>query len=191
MRGDDADLLVRSASGDSRRGVASLAGRSFACALGSGGIVADKREGDGGTPAGRFPPRFVLYRPDRIERPRTALPSRALHQDDGWCDQPFAPTYNCMVSLPHPFRHERLWREDHVYDLILVIGHNDAPPIAGNGSAIFVHVAREDYAPTEGCIAFARDDLLEILSRLTLQSKVVVNRQPLPHGERSRARASG
>jgi len=178
-----ADLIVSATREDRRRGLARVSPdasaegspRLYACALGRGGIVADKREGDGGTPVGRFPSRCVLYRADRIERPRTALPLRPLHRDDGWCDQPFAPTYNCMVSLPHPFRHERLWREDYVYDLILVIGHNDAPPIAGRGSAIFVHLAREDYAPTEGCIAFAREDLLQILSRLTPESEVVVD----------------
>ncbi len=191
MRENAFDLTVQSASGDSRRGVANLAGRNFACALGSAGILSNKREGDGGTPMGRFPPRFVLYRADRLPPPRTTLPVRALDIDDGWCDQPGAPTYNSMVRLPHPYRHERLWREDHLYDLILVIGHNDAPPIAGRGSAIFLHLARENYGPTEGCIAFARADLLEILSTLTLASKVVVDLQPLPHGERSRAPASG
>ncbi|MGE0661110.1 MAG: L,D-transpeptidase [Reyranellaceae bacterium] len=176
MQEPTVNLLVQSASGDSRRGVASLAGRRFACALGSAGIVANKREGDGGTPTGRFPPRFVLYRADRLAPPRTVLKLRALEHADGWCDQPGAPTYNSMVRLPHPFRHERLWRDDHLYDLILVIGHNDAPPIAGRGSAIFIHLAREDYGPTEGCIAFAREDLLEILSLLTPESNVVVQR---------------
>jgi|CXWL01.1.fsa_nt_gi L,D-peptidoglycan transpeptidase YkuD (ErfK/YbiS/YcfS/YnhG family) len=176
MRTKIPTLLVTADEGDARSGVAILndCTRKFRCALGKGGVVRDKREGDGATPLGRFPLRQLLYRPDRETPPRTRLPLRALGPQDGWCDEPGAPAYNRMVSLPHGHRHERLWREDHVYDLILVVGYNDAPVISGYGSAIFIHLMREDYAPTEGCIAFAREDLLEILAALTPESMVVI-----------------
>lgn len=176
MRARIPSLLVRADKVDARRGVAIIGDctRKFRCALGKGGVVRDKREGDGATPLGRFPLREVLYRPDREAPPPTKLPLRALTPHDGWCDEPDAPTYNRMVSLPHAHRYEKLWREDHVYDLILVVGHNDAPVISGHGSAIFIHLMREDYAPTEGCIAFARDDLLAILATLERESELEI-----------------
>lgn len=168
-------LTVHSDRRDSRRGRAKLAdGRSFACALGKAGARADKREGDGATPLGGFGLRQVLYRPDREPIPQTGLPVRALTPADGWCDDPAVGEYNRMVRLPFPHRHERLWREDHVYDLIVVVGYNDAPVIAGRGSAIFIHLMREDCAPTEGCIAFARDDLLEIVAALGPESEIEI-----------------
>ncbi len=142
-----------------------LAGkRLYRCALGRSGIRRDKREGDGATPAGRFPLRRVLYRADRLPRPETALDVAAISPEDGWCDDPDDPLYNRPVRLPYPGRHERLWRRDGLYDVIVVLGHNDAPPVPGAGSAIFLHVAAPDYAPTEGCIALARDDLLKVLA---------------------------
>ena len=160
-------LTVHADRIDPRRGKAALAdGRNFICALGRTGVSAEKREGDGATPLGRFTLSQAFYRPDREPAPQTGLPLRALGPEDGWCDDPDAGDYNLMVRLPCPHRHERLWREDHVYDLIVVVGYNDAPVIAGRGSAIFLHVARENHAPTEGCIAFAREDLLEILAAL-------------------------
>jgi L,D-peptidoglycan transpeptidase YkuD (ErfK/YbiS/YcfS/YnhG family) len=168
-------LTVHSDRPDSRRGRAKLAdGRSFACALGKAGARADKREGDGATPLGRFGLRQVLYRPDREPAPQTRLPARALAPDDGWCDDPEAAQYNRMMRLPSLHRHERLWREDHVYDLIVVVGYNDEPVIPGRGSAIFIHLMREDCGPTEGCIAFARGDLLEILAALGPESEVEI-----------------
>jgi L,D-peptidoglycan transpeptidase YkuD (ErfK/YbiS/YcfS/YnhG family) len=107
--------------------------------------------------------RELLYRPDRISLPSTALPVRALTPEDGWCDDPADSDYNRPVALPHPGRTEALWREDGVYDLIVPLGYNDRPPLPGLGSAIFLHVARDAYAPTEGCIALAAADLLAVL----------------------------
>lgn len=124
----------------------------------------DKREGDGATPAGLLPLRRVLYRPDRVARPDSGLPVSALDPGDGWCDDPAHPEYNQGVRLPHPGRCERLWREDGLYDLVAVLGHNDAPVVPGRGSAIFLHVAAPGYAPTEGCVALARDDLEALLA---------------------------
>ncbi|HYD46280.1 MAG TPA: L,D-transpeptidase family protein [Phenylobacterium sp.] len=143
-----------------------LAARRVRCALGRGGVkpAADKREGDGASPAGIWPMRRVLWRADRLARPATALPVAAIAQADGWCDAPGDASYNRPVRLPYPVSAERLWREDGVYDLLVVLGHNDDPPVAGLGSAIFLHLARPDYAPTAGCVALALDDLRQALA---------------------------
>ena len=138
--------------------------RTYRCALGRGGVRADKREGDGATPVGQFPLRRVLYRPDRLSAPTTRLPVAPLAPDDGWCDDPADPQYNRPVRLPYAGRHEELWRADAIYDVIVVIGHNDAPVVAGMGSAIFMHLASADYRPTQGCVALARPDLLDVLA---------------------------
>jgi L,D-peptidoglycan transpeptidase YkuD (ErfK/YbiS/YcfS/YnhG family) len=135
------------------------------CALGASGITRAKREGDKATPAGRFPLRRVLYRPDRVRPPRTALPSAPMGPDDGWCDAPDDPRYNTAITLPYAASHERLWRDDRLYDIVVVLGYNDDPPVAGKGSAIFMHVARPGYAPTEGCVALALPDLETVLAR--------------------------
>jgi L,D-peptidoglycan transpeptidase YkuD (ErfK/YbiS/YcfS/YnhG family) len=145
-------------------GEARWQGRRFRCALGYGGVRSDKREGDGATPAGTWPMREVLFRPDRIGAVATALPHRALLQQDGWCDDPADPNYNRPVPLPYPAHCEHLWLEDHVYDVILPLGYNDDPVVAGRGSAIFLHVARPDFAPTAGCVALALADLLAVMA---------------------------
>lgn len=134
------------------------------CALGRGGVLSDKREGDGATPAGAFPLRRLLFRADRLNRPVTGLPAEAIRADDGWCDDPRSPSYNRPVRPPFAASHEKLWRDDALYDLVAVIGHNDDPPVPGRGSAIFLHVAKPDWGPTEGCVALTRDDLLRLLA---------------------------
>jgi L,D-peptidoglycan transpeptidase YkuD (ErfK/YbiS/YcfS/YnhG family) len=135
------------------------------CALGPAGVVAAsaKREGDGASPAGVWPIRRVLYRPDRGPAPQTALPVAAIAEDDGWCDAPDDDAYNRPVKLPYPASVERMWRDDDLYDLVVVLGHNDDPPVAGMGSAIFLHLARPDYAATHGCVAVRREDLDALL----------------------------
>ena len=139
-------------------------GRRWRCALGRGGVRRNKREGDGATPIGRHALRRVLYRRDRLAGPpATALPCSAIARDDGWCDDPGDPAYNRPVTLPHTASHEHLWREDGLYDLVVVLGHNDDPAVPGLGSAVFLHVARPDYRPTEGCVALALADLLDLL----------------------------
>lgn len=141
-------------------------GRAARCALGKSGVTPSesKREGDGASPIGIWPMRQVLWRPDRIAAPATRLPAVELIPDAGWCDAPDDPFYNRPVLLPYAASHEKLWREDHIYDLIVELGYNDNPVIPGNGSAIFLHVAREDYSPTEGCVACALPDLLALLA---------------------------
>ena len=144
------------------------------CALGRGGVRADKREGDGATPVGDLPLRRVLYRADRGPAPACRVPVEPLSPDDGWCDDPAHPDYNRAVRLPHPARHERMWREDGLYDLVVVIGYNTDLPIAGLGSAIFLHVARPDFAPTEGCIAVERDALATLLALIGPGSTITI-----------------
>jgi L,D-peptidoglycan transpeptidase YkuD (ErfK/YbiS/YcfS/YnhG family) len=140
-------------------------GGSARCALGRSGVtpVPLKREGDGASPLGTWPIRQVFYRPDRMDAPATALPIDALIPEAGWCDEPSSPLYNRPVLTPFPLSHEKLWREDHIYDVIVVLGYNDDPVIPGKGSAIFLHLARPDYSPTEGCVACAPQDLFALL----------------------------
>ncbi len=143
-----------------------LGGRRVRCALGRGGIVpaSEKREGDLASPLGLWPIRRVLYRPDKGPAPTTALPVLPVSPDDGWCDAPGDPAYNRPVRLPYRASAERLWRDDDLYDRIVVLGHNDDPPVAGLGSCIFLHIARPGYAPTEGCVALARADIETLLA---------------------------
>lgn len=148
-------------------GQITLHGRTVRCALGKAGVIAaaDKREGDDRSPLGVWPIREVLYRPDVYpDGPRTALPTRPMAPDDGWCDAPGDPAYNRPVKLPYGASAERLWRDDAVYDLVGILAHNDDPPVAGLGSAIFLHLAREAYPGTEGCVALAREDLEALLA---------------------------
>jgi len=172
------DIIVQPDARGATQGWLDFAGRRFRCALGRAGVRLDKREGDGATPQARMALRGVLYRPDRLARPDTGLPVRALTPMDGWCDDPAAPDYNRPVALPHAARHERLWREDAIYDVIVELGWNDDPVLPGRGSAIFLHVARPHYAPTEGCVALARDDLLALLAALPRQCFLAISPPP-------------
>lgn len=142
------------------------------CAIGCGGVGEKRREGDGITPVGIWPLRRVLYRADRQNAPKTALPLSSIAADDGWCDAPGDKNYNLPVKLPYPASAEKLWRADALYDVLVVLGFNDAPVIAGKGSAIFLHVAAKDFAPTEGCVALEKEDLLEVLGEISPTAKI-------------------
>jgi L,D-peptidoglycan transpeptidase YkuD (ErfK/YbiS/YcfS/YnhG family) len=143
-----------------------LGGRRVRCALGGAGVTpaAQKREGDHASPAGVWPIRRVLYRPDH-GTPATALPTQAMERDDGWCDDPDDPAYNRPVKLPQRASFEKMWRDDRLYDLVVVLGHNDDPPRPHMGSCIFLHLAKPGYAPTEGCVAVSREDMEALLAR--------------------------
>jgi len=155
-------------------GIARWQDHTFRCALGKGGVVpaAQKCEGDGATPFGAWVMRELFYRADRLAQPVTGLPCRAIAEQDGWCDAATDARYNLPVQHPYPASAEHLWRADEVYDLIVPLGYNDDPVVAGKGSAIFMHVARENYAPTAGCVVLKREDLLVILQGATPQSVV-------------------
>jgi L,D-peptidoglycan transpeptidase YkuD (ErfK/YbiS/YcfS/YnhG family) len=148
------------------QGTLSWPGGSARAACGKNGVRGDKREGDHASPAGIFPLVSVFYRPDRLAAPRTALPLTPLKPQDGWVDESADPRYNTLVTLPYPASHEELWRDDGLYDLIVVIGYNTAPVVPRKGSAIFLHVARPDFSGTEGCIAVAREVLAPLLGLL-------------------------
>lgn len=167
------DLLVYP---DEEGWCAQIGGKRFRCAIGHGGIrpAEEKREGDGATPIGRWPLRSLLYRPDKGVPPETSLPASPISQQDGWCDDPASDQYNRPVNLPFPASHEKLWREDGLYDLLVTLAHNDDPPQPGMGSAIFLHCASEDLKPTEGCVALRRRDLEEALALLKPGASVVV-----------------
>lgn len=141
-----------------------LGGLVFRAALGRGGVRSDKREGDGATPAGLLPLRRLLYRADRVKPPVCTVPLEPTAPTDGWCDDPSQSAYNRMIRLPHDGSYEELWRQDGLYDVVGVLGWNDAPVQRGRGSAIFLHAARPDYGPTEGCVALALADLQRVLA---------------------------
>jgi L,D-peptidoglycan transpeptidase YkuD (ErfK/YbiS/YcfS/YnhG family) len=143
-------------------------------AIGPGGIAIKGGEGDGITPLGRFVVREIFYRADRIPKPVTALPLRAMEKDDGWCDAPGDRAYNRLVKLPYPASAERMWRDDHLYDLVAVLGYNDDPVVPGKGSAIFLHVARPDFSATHGCVALPLDDALAAIAQLRPGDQVVI-----------------
>jgi len=172
-RKDNCDLVVRALSQRARKGIVQLGSLRFSCALGRSGLGYRKREGDGLTPIGRWPIRQVYFRPDRrcpISRPSILprIPKRPIRTDDGWCDAPGDANYNRAVVHPYPASAEKMWREDNLYDVVVVLGHNDRPRVQGGGSAIFMHVADEadngELRPTAGCIALRARDLRTVLS---------------------------
>jgi L,D-peptidoglycan transpeptidase YkuD (ErfK/YbiS/YcfS/YnhG family) len=135
------------------------------CAIGPAGIAVKSKEGDGVTPRGVFPLREIFFRADRLAKPRSILPIRAIEKDDGWCDALDDHHYNHLVKLPYPASAEHLWRDDSLYDLVAVIGFNDDPVMPGKGSAIFLHLATPDYSPTAGCVALSEADLRTALEQ--------------------------
>src|SRR6476620_8876162 len=167
-------LTVQVDSADSSLAWAILGERRWRCVVGAGGVREDKVEGDGATPAGAYPLRRLYFRNDRLVLPKVRLPARPIGEHDGWCDDPRSPAYNRLVRIPNGWSHETLWRDDGLYDLLVVVGYNDDPPEGEWGSAIFLHIARDDLSPTQGCVAFARDDLLELVPLLTPQTKLQV-----------------
>lgn len=144
-------------------------------ALGRAGIKANKREGDGGTPAGLFHPVRLWWRSDRLPRPRTNLPVRRIEAADAWCEDPADRRYNRPFQRSANEPGDRLKRADALYDLVVEIDHNSRPRVAGRGSAVFVHVARPGLAPTAGCIALQRKDLLRLLKRLGTKTRIMVH----------------
>lgn len=148
---------------------------SAVAAVGRSGVKADKHEGDGATPAGTYPLVSVYYRPDRIAPPVSKLPVIPLAPNDGWVDEPADGNYNRLVSLPYPVSAEPMWREDELYDALVVIAYNLEPVIPGAGSAIFLHIAAPDFAPTAGCIAVKKEVLLSLLPLLGPASRITIN----------------
>ena len=147
------------------------------CAFGRGGVTDAKKEGDGCTPIGDWPLRRLYYRQDRVPPPETLLEITVIREDRGWCDESSHPLYNQDVSLPFDASHEQLFREDHLYDLMIPMGYNDQDIVPGAGSAIFFHLARDRYQPTEGCVAIAEADMRRLLPLLSSKTILRVARQ--------------
>jgi L,D-peptidoglycan transpeptidase YkuD (ErfK/YbiS/YcfS/YnhG family) len=169
------DIHVESDRPDSTTGLLKIAGQVFPCTLGRGGVKADKVEGDGATPIGAFALRTVFYRADRMPCPETGLPCDILTPDLGWCEKPDHPDYNRAVRLPHDAVTDHMFRDDGLYDVCVIVGHNDAPVVPGLGSAIFIHLARPDFTPTAGCVGLRRDDLLTVLKSCGPDTRLIVH----------------
>ncbi|QFU14984.1 L,D-transpeptidase family protein [Microvirga thermotolerans] len=167
-------VVVRRSPLDRRRGRLEAGALVLPCALGRTGPRRDKREGDGASPIGRFPLLQGFYRADRMNRPRTGLKLRPLRPQDGWSDDPRDRRYNRPVPLPCPTGHEKMWREDHLYDIVLDIGWNRGPIRRGRGSAIFLHLARPGFAPTEGCVAVAPQAARRLLERIGPRTRIAI-----------------
>ena len=155
-------------------------GRLFAgtvtilCALGGAGIGLKRREGDGVTPTGRFHLDGGFFRQDRLFRPRSLLQMRPITRSSGWCDDPSSPNYNRKVNLPIQHGHEKLWRPDNLYDLFFVIDYNFRPKRKGRGSAIFLHIAKDSFQPTEGCVAISAADMKRLAARLAARVCLII-----------------
>jgi L,D-peptidoglycan transpeptidase YkuD (ErfK/YbiS/YcfS/YnhG family) len=167
-------IIVRARPGNRSRGWLLAGPLALPVALGRGGIKANKREGDGGTPRGTFRLKRLWWRADRAPRPRTLLPLRPIRGDDGWCEDPRDRHYNQPVRLPAKHPGDRLWRADRLYDLIVELDHNTRPRIAGRGSAVFIHVARDNFEPTAGCVALKPAALRRLVARASPRTRIVI-----------------
>ena len=165
---------MRAKPGERTRGWLLAGPLAVPVALGRGGIRANKREGDGGTPRGTFRLRRLWWRADRMARPMTHLPVRRIRGDDGWCEDPRDRHYNLPIRLKPDHPGDRLKRADHLYDLIIELDHNTRPRIAARGSAVFVHVARPGFAPTAGCVALKADALRRLIARIGPRTRIVI-----------------
>jgi len=167
-------IWIRAAAGAISRGWLTAGGHTFPVALGRGGIRANKREGDGGTPRGTFRPLQLWWRADRHPRPPTFLPARAIRPEDAWCEDPENRHYNQPVRLPQDRGGDRLTRDDQLYDFIVEIDHNNTPRVAGRGSAVFLHLARDNFGPTAGCVSMTKPAMLHLLARLGPETRIVI-----------------
>ncbi|HYD16960.1 MAG TPA: L,D-transpeptidase family protein, partial [Patescibacteria group bacterium] len=128
------NIIVQTSATDATTGLLFIGQQRYECTLGRTGVTLDKQEGDGKTPIGTYPLRYLLYRADRIEKPVTGLPAHELTPDTGWCEDPAHPDYNKQVTLPHDSTHDRMTRDDNLYDICVIVGYNDAPVVPGKGS---------------------------------------------------------
>jgi L,D-peptidoglycan transpeptidase YkuD (ErfK/YbiS/YcfS/YnhG family) len=167
-------LRLRTRPGRRTLGLLAAGSLTILVVLGRAGIRADKREGDRATPRGRFRLVRLWWRADRLPRPRTLLPLRRITSDTAWCEDPADRRYNRQFRRSANEPGDRLWRDDHLYDLVIELDHNTRPRVAGRGSAVFLHVARPDCSPTEGCVAFSAGDLRRLLGRLGPKTRIQI-----------------
>ena len=167
-------LRVNRAAAGKALGVLRAGPQVIPVALGRGGIRANKFEGDGATPRGRFRLVRLWWRADRAPHPSTSLPVRQIRADDGWCEDPSDRNYNRAVKLPTSDGADRLWRADHLYDFLIELDHNTRPRIARRGSAVFIHVARANLSPTAGCVALPAPALKRLLALLSRNAVIKI-----------------
>lgn len=167
-------IHIRSMPGCQTRGFLQIDMKAFPCALGRAGRQICKIEGDGATPIGHMRALCAFYRSDRIKHPQTALPLWRLTPNDGWCDAAFNANYNRPIAWPSSVSAEHMWRDDHLYDLGVILDWNYTQRAQGRGSAIFMHVARPNYTPTEGCIALKFSHLRFILGFMNEKTIITV-----------------
>ena len=146
------------------------------CAIGKKGIGYKKKEGDLITPIGQFKIKYILYRKDRVKI-LSKLKKRVIKKDMGWCDDPRSSDYNKLVKLPFNYKHEKLFKKENIYDIILVLNYNMNPVKKNKGSAIFIHVARNNFKKTEGCVAIKKIDLIKLLKEISPNTKVRIFHQ--------------
>jgi L,D-peptidoglycan transpeptidase YkuD (ErfK/YbiS/YcfS/YnhG family) len=171
-----ANLIVRTRPGNRRQGWLWIGDRFIKVALGRAGIKANKREGDGATPAGRYRLVRLWWRPDRLPRPRTLLPAKRITRLDGWCEDPSDRRYNRAIRISPGQPGDRLLRPDALYDLIIEIDHNQRPRVSSRGSAVFIHVARAGLAPTAGCVSLPINTLRRLIARLGPKTTITIHR---------------
>jgi L,D-peptidoglycan transpeptidase YkuD (ErfK/YbiS/YcfS/YnhG family) len=147
----------------------------FRCALGKAGIKKKEKEGDNVTPKGTFKITKMYYRPDKIKNITSLVKKIKIKNNMGWCDDPSSNLYNRQIKLPNKFGHEKLYRKDNLYDLILVLNYNVNPIIKNKGSAIFIHIAKKNYKKTKGCIALKKKHLIELISKIKKNTKIKIN----------------
>ena len=171
---DNSIARVRGAGNLNRSGILQFGHKLLPCSLGEGGIVARKREGDGATPVGNFRILYGFYRPDRIAHLSSRINLFPLKPDYGWCDDPASRFYNQFVRLPFDCSHEKLWREDHLYDICLVLDYNISIRQRNAGSAIFFHLKHHDNRPTQGCVAISLEQMRKFLAQCAPHCQISV-----------------
>ncbi|ARN82201.1 L,D-transpeptidase family protein [Methylocystis bryophila] len=167
-------IVARKLGGAPHEGLLIAGGATFRCALGRAGLVRTKREGDGGTPFGAWRLLCFLHRPLGLRRDGLRVPAREIRRLDLWCDDPESFLYNRPLRAPSRFRCETLWRGDALYNVVGVLDYNLRPATRGRGSAIFFHMATQDLAPTEGCVALRARDMARLAPRLARGAKLVI-----------------
>ena len=147
----------------------------FRCALGKAGIGKKKKEGDNITPKGLYKIVKIYYRKDRIKKVSSKLKLIKITKNIGWCDDPNSEKYNQIINLPTKYSYEKLYRKDNIYDLILVLNYNMNPVVKNKGSAIFIHIAKQEYQPTQGCIALKKGNLVKLISKINKNIAIKIN----------------
>jgi len=157
-----------------RSGFLTFYKNKFKCSFGKNGFTKNKREGDGKTPMGNFKILKCYYRSDRIKKPKTKIRCFKITRKMGWCDDPKSPQYNKLIHLPSKYHHEKLYKKDHTYDVILVLNYNTYPVKKLHGSAIFIHIAKRYFKPTLGCVALEKKKIIFLLKKINSYTSVKI-----------------